>query len=432
MLRESLILRIFLIIVVIIVLLIPLLMIQSLIKERQNYRATACDEVYKSWASYQMVAGPILTKESRTGFRDKDGNLIENLGYRHYLPDSLIISCELVPEIRHRGIYEVVLYNAKIQMKGSFISADFLDAQSKPGDTKDFYLSYNISDLRGISSDVALLWNGTPCDVSPGTRYYNIFKSGFYAPVKLTVNKDRYEFSADFLLKGSESIEFVPLGRKTDVITKSGWNNPGFFGAFLPASRSISGDGFTAEWKVNHFNRDYPQVWNQGYDVSSSAFGVRLLMPVDEYQKTMRTSKYGMMIILLTFVSFFMIEIFGKKSIHPIQYLLVGLSLVIFYALLLSISEYLLFQYSYLIASLMIIALDSLYIKSVYSNARWGALIGGILAVFYGFMYVILQLQDYALLLGNVALFLVLAIIMYLTRKLNWYEVFKSDSSVKK
>jgi inner membrane protein len=194
---------------------------------------------------------------------------------------------------------------------------------------------------------------------------------------------------------------------------------------FSPISRNISSYGFSANWQANHFNRDYPRM---GAALNRrSAFGVKLMMPVDEYQETMRTTKYGLIIIILTFVSFFMIEIFSKKTIHPIQYLLVGLSLVIFYSLLLSISEYLVFQYSYLVSSLMTIVLTSLYVKSIYSSGRLGALIGLILASFYGFMYVIIQMQDYSLLLGNIALFAILAIIMYLTRKLNWYEVLKAN-----
>ena len=168
-----------------------------------------------------------------------------------------------------------------------------------------------------------------------------------------------------------ENLEFVPLGKFTEVNMKSSWNNPSFEGAFLPLSREITEDGFTAQWKVNYFNRSYPQEWEEKtYDPFPSAFGVKLLVPVDEYQKTMRTSKYGLMIIVLTFLSFFMIELFSKKVIHPIQYLLVGLALIIFYSILLAISEYILFQYSYLISSLLIIALIGFYAKSIYQSTQ--------------------------------------------------------------
>ncbi len=424
--KESITLRVILIIAVIFVLLVPLIMINSLITDRRNYRDTATAEIYKSWADHQIVAGPILTLENKIRSNDKNGNITETLSYRHYLPDSLIVNCELIPEIRYRGIYEIILYNARIHIEGTMANADFRKDDSDPDNSKNYYLSYDIKDLRGIVGDVSLKWNGVPCEVSSGSRFIDIFRSGFHTPVNLKDRNVRYEFKADFVLRGSEDIEFLPLGRNSDITINSNWNNPSFFGAFLPTSRNISSHGFKANWQVNHFNRDYPQVWERQYEIGPSAFGVRLMMPVDEYQKTMRTSKYGLMIIFLTFLSFFMIEIFSKKTIHPIQYLLVGLSLVIFYSLLLSISEYLIFQYSYLISSLMTIAMTGLYVKSIYSSGRLGALIGVILAVSYGFMYVILQLQDYSLLLGSIALFVILAIVMYLTRKLNWYEVLKA------
>ena len=211
---------------------------------------------------------------------------------------------------------------------------------------------------------------------------------------------------------------------------KSIWDNPSFVGEFLPSSRQLSEKGFQAEWKINQFNRSFPQYWtNKSYDLASNSFGVNLLIPVNKYQKTMRISKYGIMIILLTFVIFFMIEVFNKKALHPIQYLLIGLSLIIFYAILLALSEYMLFQYSYIISSILVIALISFYTSSVYSKVNLGALIGGILILFYGFMYTILQLQDYSLLLGTVALFLALAGIMISTRKIDWYDVLSSEKA---
>src|SRR5690606_8993245 len=164
-------------------------------------------------------------------------------------------------------------------------------------------------------------------------------------------------------------------------------------------------------------------------DVFTSAFGLNLLVPVDQYQMTMRSSKYGLMIIVLTFLSFFMIELFGKTAIHPIQYLLVGLALVIFYSLLLAISEYFSFDVSYIIASMSVILLISIYVTSVYKSIKIGSIIFSALIVFYGFMYTILLLQDYSLLIGNVALFALLASVMMLTRKLNWFDVLKPKTN---
>jgi inner membrane protein len=192
----------------------------------------------------------------------------------------------------------------------------------------------------------------------------------------------------------------------------------------------VNSNGFSSKWQVNYFNRDYPQEWlNRTYEVFPSAFGVKFLTPVDEYQKSIRASKYGIMIIMLTFLSFFLIEIVSGKALHPVQYLLIGLALVIFYSLLVSLSEYMLFQYSYVIAAVMVIAMVSFYVKSVFDSIKLGSVISGLLTGVYGFMYVILQLEDYSLLLGNIALFTILGLVMFLTRKVDWSEVFSRNPS---
>lgn len=428
--KDSITVRIVIIIGIIVVLVIPLLMIQSLINERQEYRNKAENEIYKSWAGKQIAAGPILTVEKEFVNVNKEGDKIINRTFTNYLPEQLNIECELIPEIRYRGIYEVVIYKTHLKITGNFPKFENDNESENIPRTVTQYVSFNISDLRGIEENVKLKMNDNDLTVIPGLRNQRIFKNGFVSYLDF---KDDTElnFTAEITLRGSNSIEFVPLGKMTKVEVKSNWNNPSFTGAFLPNSRNVNESGFTASWKINHFNREFPQVWNnQSYQVFQSTFGVKLLMPVDEYQKTMRTSKYGIMIIILTFVSFFLIEIFSKKVIHPVQYLLVGLSLVIFYSLLLSISEYIVFKYSYILSSVLVILLIGLYIKSIYSSMKISLIITSILILFYGFMFVILQLQELALLFGNIALFVVLAVIMYLTRKLNWFELFtkKEDS----
>jgi inner membrane protein len=325
-----------------------------------------------------------------------------------------------------------VLYKSRIKISGRFPGIKSADGDEEFLTSTTKYLSFNISDLRGIEETVKLRLNKTDLTVVPGLKDDRLFTSGVLSYVDIS-NDDMMSFECELNLRGSSGIEFMPLGKMTNLHVKSNWNNPSFTGSYLPTTRTITDSGFTSEWKINHFNREYPQTWNdQHYDLYQSAFGVNLIMPVDEYQKTMRTSKYGMMIIVLTFISFFLIEIFSNKIIHPVQYLLVGLSLVIFYSLLLAVSEYIIFKYSYLISSAAVIALIGLYIKSVYSSVKISLIITSILTMFYGLMYIILQMQDYALLFGNIALFLILGIIMYLTRKLNWFELFNNKSTVNK
>ena len=430
--RNSIILRIIFSVGVIILLIIPLTMIQSLITERQKYRDDAVREISSSWASSQIVAGPVLTLENE---KEKENSAERKYQYKsnyNLLPENLVYETELFPETRYRGIYEVTLYKAKIHVTGffDFEKTKLFDEEDKFLNLVDCYISFNISDLRGIQENVTVKWNNEQKEVNPGLKSPAVFTSGFTSDVKINKDTKKYYFDISIQLKGSENLEFLPIGKITDVAMKSKWNNPSFIGKFLPSERNVNESGFTAKWNINNFNRNYPQEWyNTKVELAPNSFGVKLLIPVDEYQKTMRTSKYGIMIILLTFVSFFMIEIFNKKSLHPIQYLLIGLALVIFYSILLSLSEYIKFQYSYLIASILVVGLISFYTSSVYKNYKLGLIIGSFLVLFYGFMYVILQLQDYSLLLGTIALFIVLAAIMFFTRKINWYEALSSKKA---
>ena len=424
--KESSTLRILIISAIVILLLIPNFMIQSLITERHQYRIEAISEISSSWAGAQIVAGPIISVQKKKERKDKNGKVHFNTEYSHYLPENLEIDADVQPEIRYKGIYELVLYKSKIKMKGH-INLSKLREHFPADDYDEIYISFNVSDLRGIQKDVTLKLNGKEYSLTPGLKN-KIFRNGFYTAIQL--NKDTLQnFEIGIDLNGMENLEFIPLGKYSEININSSWNNPGFFGAYLPESRKIDEEGFKAKWIVNYFNRTYPQVWhNDNYDVFSSSFGVKLLIPVDEYQKTMRMTKYSLMIIVLTFLSFFLVEVFSKKIIHPIQYLLVGLALIIFYSILLAISEYVVFQYSYLISSLMTILLVGFYVKSIYSSKQIASIITGMLALFYGFMYVILQLQDYSLLLGNIALFIILALVMFFTRKVNWYDVFSNKS----
>jgi inner membrane protein len=230
----------------------------------------------------------------------------------------------------------------------------------------------------------------------------------------------KFSFSID--VRGSEQVYFSPLGKTTSVSLSSTWPNPSFIGEFLPESREVNKTGFNAQWKVLHLNRSFPQAWvNSQQQLQSSNFGVELLLPVDHYSNTLRSIKYAVLFVFLTFLVFFFIELFNKKQLHPIQYLLVGSALILFYLLLLSISEYLSFGLAYLISSLGICGLITGYTHGSLADKKITATVASFLVVLYGLLYILLQLQDYALLVGSLGLFLILAIVMYLTRKFNWY-----------
>ena len=427
--KDSIALRILIVGCLIVLLLIPLFMIQALIAERQINRNVSIKEISKSWAGPQTVAGPILTTITTSEKINKEGNKIETKKRNFYLPEDLTIEAKVIPEKRYRGIYSAIVYKTDLKIKGSFSNQNIKEILSDPS-FKESYLSFNVNDPRGIQQDVVVKWNNISQTIVPGLKDKNLFTNGFYSNIIIDKDQPDSVFEINLTLSGVDELNFVPTGKNTQVKISSSWNNPSFTGSFLPSQREISEKGFTATWNVNHFNRQFPEEWSQStYDIFKDKFGVKFYIPADEYQQTMRSSKFGLLLIIFTFVSFFLVEVFSGKAIHPIQYLLIGLALIIFYSMLLAISEYLLFQYSYLISGVLVISLISLYTKSVYKNRTIVMSISTMLILFYGFVYVLLQMEDYSLLLGNFALFLILAAIMFFTRKVNWFEVLNSKKN---
>ncbi|MCC8153084.1 MAG: cell envelope integrity protein CreD, partial [Tannerellaceae bacterium] len=231
------------------------------------------------------------------------------------------------------------------------------------------------------------------------------------------------KFGREFVLKGSTSINFLPLGKHTQVHVKGDWKNPGFTGDFAP-DYTLENGGFDASWSVMNFNRNLPDQWNgsPSLDLHNAGFGVNLISSVDHYQQNMRSAKYALMFIALTFVVFFFVELLTNKRIHIVQYLLVGVALILFYNLLLSLSEQINFAFAYLIASLATIGLIVSCAYSIFKNKTQTGILVTILVILYLFLYVVLQLEDIALLIGSIGLFIILAGIMYFSRKINWHK----------
>jgi len=241
-----------------------------------------------------------------------------------------------------------------------------------------------------------------------------------------------YHFSMNIDLKGSQYIDFVPLGKTTDVDLKSNWTTPSFSGTYLPDSREINTDGFTAHWNILHLNRNYPQSWiGSQYKVGSSSFGTNLLLPVDNYKKSYRVAHYAILFLVFTFMVFFFVEVLNKVFIHPIQYLLVGIALVIFYTLLISFSEHIMFNIAYILSAILTLFLITGYTAAILKSRKIALLIFGILTLLYSFIFTIIQMEDYALLIGSIGLFLILGIVMYFSRKIDWYDIKIGDGKRK-
>ena len=430
-LKNSLGLRLLIIGGLSMILLIPSFMIQEVITERESRRDAVIDEISEKWGQKQTVIGPVLTIPYLYHFnKEEESSTVRS--YAHFLPESLTVTGSIAPELRYRGIYEAVLYNSRLNLSGSFSD---LETSSLGISTKDFlfdeaFVSVGISDMSGIKESVQVNWNGENYIAEPGIETSNVLASGISIYPTIESGETSASFSLDLNLNGSSGILFSPVGEKTIVNVESDWANPSFTGSFLPEDRQISADGFHSEWNILHLNRNYPQQWKgANQEVAATVFGVDLLQPVDEYQKTMRTAKYAIMFIGLTFLTFFMIELLSGSTIHPVQYLLIGFALLIFYTLLLSISEYVTFGYAYLAASAAIVSLITIYSVSVLSDWRKAGAILGMLTMLYGYLYILLQLQDYALLMGSLGLLLVLSCVMYLTRNIDWFEIMGSKRS---
>lgn len=429
--KNSIMIKLVSIAVIALLLLIPASSIQTLIYERQLNRDIAIQEVSNKWGSEQILAGPILNVPYKVYHENKEGELRYTVHYAHFLPKALTVNGKVDPERRKRGIYEVVLYNTKLNFSGTFDKPDFevwgVDPESV--NWEEAYISIGIPDMSGIQKDLTLIWNGKNQVVESGLPEKEVIQSGLISRVPLDDHLT-YSFQFDMDLNGSGQLSFVPTGKKTIVKLTSPWADPSFNGEFLPDDREVSKDGFTAEWEVLDLNRNYPQQWRGNtQNIHEAAFGVGLILPVDEYQKNMRSAKYALLVVSLSFIIFFLIEILNKKRFHPFQYVMVGLAITLFYSLLISFTEHMGFNLAYLISTALVIGLITIYVAGVFKTRMLTILVALLLTIIYFFIFVILQLQDFALLVGSLGLFGALAALMYLSRNINWYELSTKPST---
>jgi inner membrane protein len=428
--KRSITLKIGSVVILILLLLIPAAMIQNLINERQSRRDSAVKEISQKWGDGQTITGPFITVPFKTYFKDNDGKTQFNLNYLHILPETLDVTGEIKPEVRYRSLFEAVLYNMKLKFSGDFKLPPKnqlnVDANNILWDKA--CLSLGITDMRGIQEKIVITFNKTGTTANPGLKTTDLAAAGVSALIGPILPGEANRFSFDLTLNGSEQASLVPVGESNVIHIHSSWPSPSFNGAFLPAGREVTKDGFSATWKILHINRNYPQFWENGqYPVAESAFGVKLILTADVYQKSTRLAKYSIMFLIFTFAAFFFSEIMNKQRIHPIQYVLIGLAVLIFYALVLALSEHMGFNLAYILSAVSVTLIISGYAKAIISNPRFALTILGILTVLYCYLFIVLQMEDYALISGSIGLFVILAVVMYMTRKINWYEI-ETDS----
>lgn len=409
-----------------IILLIPGIMIQDLIRERQDRSVETIEKINAKWSNAQTICGPVLTIPYTTTQVDANNKTVLQEHTISITPENLNIDTQLFPEERYYGIYKTILYKSEIDLSGNFDKINYQKTDNSTIHWDQAYLTIGVSDLRGITENISFTLDNKQYPVEAAGNYDRLM--GKILVVSLN-NADTLltgqplNFNCKIKLNGSSNINFIPIGKTSKVHVAGTWKSPGFIGNFSP-EHTITENGFDANWSVLRFNRSIPETWidNQVETFEDASFGVNLIDPVNHYQQNMRSAKYAIMFIALTFVVFFFVEILTKKRIHPIQYLLVGIALILFYSLLLSISEQINFGIAYLVASIATIGLITAYTHSIFKNKMQTGGLAAMLCMLYIFLYAVLQLEDIALLIGSVGLFIILGIIMFFSRKINWYK----------
>ncbi|MES2809343.1 MAG: cell envelope integrity protein CreD [Bacteroidota bacterium] len=432
-LKESVTVKFIFITIMILLLLIPSAMVGDLIRERESRNHEMEEDVSDKWSGAQLIQGPVLVIPYKRTVNGTDANnkvvtkeIIENY---YLLPGQLHVKAEVKCDSLHRGIYETVVYNTRVKIWGDF-KADIARLGITPSQMllNHAKITFSISDLKGLKTNPTVKLGALLAQAEPVFNEKGLFNNGLQASITLTELTDKeIPFSFDLDLKGSKQLNFLHTGKTTDVEVTGNWPSPSFDGRYLPDYRKVDDKGFTARWRMLYFNRPFAQQWaandtilNQMQGHDNAIFGVKLKLPVDQYQKTMRTSKYGILIILLTFISLFLTELISKQRVHAFNYLLIGAAMVVYYTLLLSFSEQIGFNVAYLIASVATITLISIFLASLLKNKLSSILLAVLLTVFYTFIYVIIQLEDLSLLIGSIALFIVISALMYFSRKINW------------
>ena len=434
--RSSAVARLVIMGVLALSLLIPLAWVYSIVSERASRRDATVNEVSQTWGRPQTLGGPVLSVPYTVVWSDSSGRHQRSSSRAHFLASDLQIDGTLHTETRSRGIFDVIVYRGQLKVTGRFMRPETAWIRPTPEriDWQQATVSVGIGDPRGLTRRTVLSWRGTDVPFVGGTTDVGIFHHGIHAAVtgleELQPGTE-LPFAFTIELNGTRDARFMPGAEETTVSLTSSWRHPSFIGSPLPETRQIDTAGFTARWRVPDFGRPYPARWTSAdinpqqllAQANESAFGVSLMKPLDIYHQAERAVKYAALFVVLTFLVFFLWEIFHAALLHPMQYAFVGFALCVFYLLLVSISEHAGFDVAYGMSAAVTTVLISGYARAILRGARQGASVFAALTTLYGFLYLLLRLEDYALLAGSIALFLVLAFVMFVTRRMNWYEL---------
>ena len=435
----------------ILILVLPLTLIMDLVQERTKRRDQVVRQIGAVWGKPQWITGPVLvipytyehTAKERVDMGD--GKIVQRdvkrtaTAYLHVLPEAIAVAGKVIPSERYRGIYKSTVYSADLTIRGTFSRPDLGRLGIDPAAVKwsEAVLALGLSDPRSANSGLMLRWGDKTIPFEPQTTRPRLLSAGVHAAAPLPppgrAGDGRIAFRFDLNFAGHKRLAVAPVGKVSRLELESPWRHPSFDGAYLPSERRIDDDGFKARWEVSYLGRGYPQVWtdqpkHKNYlapgplarKMTWNSLGLSLVTPVDFYLKSERAVKYGILFVVLVFAAIFVFEMLTGAALHPVHYVLMGIALVLFDLLLLSLAEVIGFAAAYGVAALMATLMISSYFGKILGAWRRGAFIVPLLAFVYGYLYVILQLEDLALLAGALGLFATLAAVMYVTRNVDW------------
>ncbi|MCW8806691.1 MAG: cell envelope integrity protein CreD [Rhodanobacter sp.] len=409
---------------------IPLWQVQSLVGERQQLRESAITQIAQGWGGSQVLGGPLLSVPTMQSVLMQENQPPQlRAGRENVLPDVLSMEVAMAVQTRRYGIYGVPVFVSTVKLDAVFRSQDlqqFRRASSAQWQGGKAELRLPIGDLRGLQEVGDLRINGKPARFDSSAANLGPWHD-VVVPIDLDALGDQpIEVQISLRLAGTESLRLLPLARRTDVTMHAPWPDPSFVGAALPLEHRVDAGGFSARWHLLDLNRSFGQHWvdgsgDMGKALEASTFGVQLYQPVDVYQRNVRAGKYGLLFIAMTFVAFFLFEVLKRLRVHPVQYLLVGAALATFYVVLLALSEQIGFGMAYALAAAAVVGIVGGYAMAVLRARRAGLLLGGVLGLIYAMLYGLIAAEQYALLIGALVLLVTVALMMYLTRRIDWY-----------
>lgn len=440
---QSQMLRLFSIGLLALILLIPIGMISGLIGERQARRESTIEEIASKWGRTQHLTGPALVVPYTVRWAETGaaGQTIPRSETQTavFLPDRVALRGTIHSETRQRGIFSVPVYRLDLRVEGEFARPDFaaLGLEKAEIAWDRAHLAVGLSDARAIQQETAVVWNDASVAFLPGNGGLSESSPGIHAVLDLSKveprdasaaeSPDRYHFAFPLQLNGSVAVYFAPFGKQTEVLLDADSGNPTFQGNWLPTERTVEKEAFEARWSIPFLGRNFPQSWKSTTPMQESIdaahFGVGFIDPVDHYRMAERSVKYASLFILLTFATIWLVEILAGLRVHPIQYLMLGGALCLFYLLELSLAEHLGFPIAYALASLSIVSMITAYSAVALQSRPRALVVGSGVALLYGYLYILLNNEDYALVIGALGLFAILAAIMYATRRIDWYTV---------